>query len=83
MLGNSSVSSVGSRVAAMSNDFVNDFNNSQSGDRRNDLLARLYREIGLSAVAAALDVMTYPAEQKKTEAAEQRVPAILEETLAA
>ncbi|HEY8260151.1 MAG TPA: hypothetical protein VIG55_02980 [Methylosinus sp.] len=67
----------------MSNDFVNDFNNSQSGDRRNDLLARLYREIGLSAVAAALDVMTYPAEQKKTEAAEQRVPAILEETLAA
>lgn len=67
----------------MSNDFVNNFNNSQSGDRRNDLLARLYREIGLSAVAAALDVMTYPVEETKTEAAEHRIPAILEETLAA
>lgn len=67
----------------MSDDFAKDFSQPQASDRPNDLLARLYREIGLSAVAAALDVMTHPTEQKKAEPVEQRVPAILEETLAA
>jgi hypothetical protein len=67
----------------MSNVFVKDFSEPRANDRPNDLLARLYREIGLSAVAAALDVMTYPSEPKKAEAPKQALPAILEDNLAA
>ena len=33
-----------------------EFNQPQSGGHPHDLLARLYREIGISAVAAALEV---------------------------
>ncbi|MBM3550670.1 MAG: hypothetical protein FJX45_02660 [Alphaproteobacteria bacterium] len=33
-----------------------EFNEPQSGGHPHDLLARLYREIGISAVAAALEV---------------------------
>lgn len=33
-----------------------EFSESQSGGHPRDLLARLYREIGMSAVASALDI---------------------------
>jgi hypothetical protein len=39
--------------------FVTEFNESEAAVQH-DLLARLYHEIGLSAVAAALDVMNAP-----------------------
>ena len=42
----------------MSQMFVTEFN--ESAAAQHDLLARLYHEIGLSAVAAALDVMNAP-----------------------
>jgi hypothetical protein len=67
----------------MSNVFVKDFNEPRANDRHNDLLARLYREIGLSAVAAALDVMTYPSAPERNTSAQAKMPAILEEDLAA
>jgi len=44
----------------MSQMFVTEFSESDSGIQH-DLLARLYREIGLSAVAAALEIMDAPA----------------------
>ncbi len=44
----------------MSQMFVTEFSESDSGIQH-DLLARLYREIGLSAVAAALETMDAPA----------------------
>lgn len=75
--------SASSRVLAMSNDFVKNFNEPHMSDRPNDLLARLYREIGLSAVAAALDVMAHPSEPERKMATRAPVPAILEEELAA
>ncbi|WP_018265312.1 MULTISPECIES: hypothetical protein [Methylosinus] len=67
----------------MSKLVATDFSEAQSADRPHDLLARLYREIGISAVAAALEVM-HPS-QDETEASEDaRLPAILlEEQLAA
>ena len=43
----------------MSQMFVTEFNESEAAVQH-DLLARLYHEIGLSAVAAALDVMNAP-----------------------
>ncbi len=43
----------------MSQMFVTEFNKSEAAVQH-DLLARLYHEIGLSAVAAALDVMNAP-----------------------
>ena len=43
----------------MSQMFVTEFNEFEA-EIQHDLLARLYREIGLSAVAAALDVMNAP-----------------------
>lgn len=67
----------------MSNDFVKNFNEPNVSDRPHDLLARLYREIGLSAVAAALDVMTHPHEAQAGAKSDQRLPAILEDSLAA
>ncbi|ATQ66821.1 MULTISPECIES: hypothetical protein [Methylosinus] len=65
----------------MSNVFAKDFSEPRASDRPQDLLARLYREIGLSAVAAALDVMTYSSEPEQPPQAQ--IPAILEEDLAA
>jgi len=44
----------------MSNQFVTEFGESALPASPQDLLARLYREIGLSAVAAALDVINAP-----------------------
>ena len=40
----------------MSDTYSVEFNEPQSGGHPHDLLARLYREIGVSAVAAALEV---------------------------
>ena len=50
-----------------------------------DLLARLYREIGISAVAAALEAISAPdiAAQQPAEPNDEAVPAIVRETRAA
>jgi hypothetical protein len=48
------------------------------------LLARLYREIGVSAVAAALQVSHLPETEQRRTAAERQAPAIADsDTLAA
>lgn len=67
----------------MSDVSVNNFSEPRPNDSPSDLLARLYREIGLSAVAAALGVMAYPSEPEHKQATQAKVPAILEEDLAA
>lgn len=46
----------------MSDQFSVDFNQEQSGGHPHDLLARLYREIGISAVAAALEATNFSAQ---------------------
>ncbi|MFY9656360.1 MAG: hypothetical protein WAK01_07210 [Methylocystis sp.] len=71
----------------MSKLLVSEFGESPLPNPQHDLLARLYREIGVSAVAAALEVVNAPAEDvlaKKS--SEARTPAFLHEdktTLAA
>ncbi|MBG0811661.1 hypothetical protein IY145_20115 [Methylosinus sp. H3A] len=68
----------------MSKLVATDFSETQSADRPHDLLARLYREIGISAVAAALEVMTHSGSEQSDESEDARLPAILlEEQLAA
>lgn len=68
----------------MSNLVASDFSETQSADRPHDLLARLYREIGISAVAAALEVMLHSSQDETEVAEDARLPAILlEEQLAA
>lgn len=63
----------------MSDKFSIEFNQSQSSGHPHDLLARLYREIGISAVAAALEVQQFsqrpaaPVERLD----ERRLPAML------
>lgn len=67
----------------MSQMFVAEFNESDS-TIQHDLLARLYREIGLSAVAAALEVMEAPPKPVEHYADPRFLPAFLrEEELAA
>lgn len=70
----------------MSDNFSLEFNQPQAGGHPHDLLARLYREIGISAVAAALEVEHF-AEQPaaKAEILDDRrmLPALLSEDLAA
>ncbi len=44
----------------MSDKFSLDFNPAAEGGHPHDLLARLYREIGISAVAAALEAAQSP-----------------------
>ena len=44
----------------MSDMFVTEFSAPESASHPHDLLARLYREIGISAVAAALDALGGP-----------------------
>ena len=46
----------------MSDQFSIAFNQEQKSGHPHDLLARLYREIGISAVAAALEISRLPAE---------------------
>ena len=43
----------------MSEPFSVDFNQDQASGHPHDLLARLYREIGISAVAAALEATNF------------------------
>ena len=73
----------------MSKLLVSEFGESPLPNPQHDLLARLYREIGVSAVAAALEVVNAPATASKSPAGiknEPQVPAFLREetpTLAA
>ena len=63
----------------MSDKYSVEFNEPQSGGHPHDLLARLYREIGISAVAAALEVEQFA--QQPTASVERlddrRLPAML------
>jgi hypothetical protein len=66
----------------MPDSFVTEFNEiseTQSGGHPHDLLARLYREIGISAVAAALDAIAKPLETAAPveQFRERGVPAVL------
>ncbi len=73
----------------MSKLLVSEFGESPLPNPQHDLLARLYREIGVSAVAAALEVVNAPSTAGKSPAklkSEPQVPAFLREekpTLAA
>ncbi|MGA8170737.1 MAG: hypothetical protein WB816_07890 [Methylocystis sp.] len=63
----------------MSQMFVTEFNESDASIQH-DLLARLYREIGLSAVAAALEVMDASEKRNDARNADPRqLPAFLRE----
>jgi len=68
----------------MSQHFVTEFHESVEADANGqpmDLLARLYREIGISAVAAALEAIADPV--AAPDAAERRrLPAFLEDMAA-
>lgn len=48
-----------------------------TGGHPHDLLARLYREIGISAVAAALEVTGMPEAEARAEKKQEKIPAIL------
>lgn len=63
----------------MSDKFIAEFNNPQSGGHPHDLLARLYREIGISAVAAALEAahLTERPAAPVERIDERRIPAVL------
>jgi hypothetical protein len=73
----------------MSKLLVSEFGESPLPNPQHDLLARLYREIGVSAVAAALEVVNAPSTATRGAASiknEPQVPAFLREetpTLAA
>jgi hypothetical protein len=65
----------------MSDFIATEFADLQSSGRPPDLLADLYREIGISAVAAALYVMAMPVAPKNEATSNERrmpVPAILQ-----
>ena len=63
----------------MSDKYSVEFNAPQSGGHPHDLLARLYREIGISAVAAALEVEQFAQHPTATveHLDERRPPAVL------
>ncbi len=71
----------------MSKLLVSEFGESPLPNPQHDLLARLYREIGVSAVAAALEVVNAAAEDVSAKkSSEAQTPAFLREdktTLAA
>jgi hypothetical protein len=56
-----------------------EFNEPQSGGHPHDLLARLYREIGISAVAAALEVEHFAQQSAAVieHLEDRRLPAVL------
>jgi hypothetical protein len=63
----------------MSDFIATEFADLQSSGRPPDLLADLYREIGISAVAAALYVMAMPVAPKNVATSDGRtIPAILQ-----
>lgn len=62
----------------MSDNYSVEFNEPPSSGHPHDLLARLYREIGISAVAAALEVEQFaprPATVERLD--ERRLPSLL------
>ncbi|MGZ9409746.1 MAG: hypothetical protein ACXW3J_03850 [Methylocystis sp.] len=63
----------------MSDKYSVEFNEPQSSGHPHDLLARLYREIGISAVAAALEVEQFAQQPMATveRLDERRLPAVL------
>lgn len=72
----------------MSDPYTVDFNQDRSSGHPHDLLARLYREIGISAVAAALEATRFtaqPAETTPVKPEEQRLTLIeeIQENIAA
>lgn len=67
----------------MSQTFVTEFSESDPSIQQHDLLARLYREIGLSAVAAALEVIDSSSKSSADGADSSLFPAFLREELAA
>jgi hypothetical protein len=70
----------------MPDTFSVEFVEAPSGGHPHDLLARLYREIGISAVAAALEVSQFsekPAEAVKIHNATPGAPVLLGDDLAA
>lgn len=56
-----------------------EFNEPQAGGHPQDLLARLYREIGISAVAAALEVEQFAQQPRAVieRLEDRRLPAVL------
>ncbi|QGM45378.1 hypothetical protein [Methylocystis heyeri] len=68
----------------MPQQFVTEFQELSPESPEHDLMARLYREIGLSAVAAALGILNSPQDEDRERAREFQTPAFLtEESLAA
>ncbi|MFY9626799.1 MAG: hypothetical protein WAK03_01420 [Methylocystis sp.] len=64
----------------MSQQFVAEFQQLPDQSPEHDMMARLYREIGLSAVAAALEVMDMPSPATTVAPVDQRqIPAFLQE----
>lgn len=63
----------------MSDSYSVEFNETPSGGHPHDLLARLYREIGISAVAAALEISQLPQAQaaQPTNLVDHRIPPVL------
>lgn len=62
----------------MSEFFAPECSEQQPSGHPHDLLARLYREIGISAVAAALDAMARPTAAANVEPLDvRRIPAVL------
>jgi hypothetical protein len=63
----------------MSDKYSVEFNEPQSSGHPHDLLARLYREIGISAVAAALEVEQFAQHEGASieRLDERRLPAVL------
>ncbi len=58
----------------MSDKYSIAFSPSQAGGHPHDLLAKLYREIGLSAVAAALEVARFPQAAEEPQARPEETP---------
>ncbi len=61
----------------MAESFATEFSRPVSDNKPRDLLSQLYREIGISAVAAALDVLTAPQAPAPERAEPQRLPPLL------
>jgi len=63
----------------MSDPFSVDFNQDQPSGHPHDLLARLYREIGISAVAAALEATNFSAQPVEPVSLDEHRSTLIEE----
>jgi hypothetical protein len=61
----------------MSTMFSTEFPALQHSEQQHDLLSHLYREIGILAVAAALDIIHKPSETPAARGEDYPLPAIL------